>query len=105
MPSLCRSDLNSYVRRLYRFLRGGNTIEFKKHRGYRGMCYTQENESLSHVTLDHRDKLLSTLIHEFLHHQHWDWSETEVLNMERKLINALSDRQIRNIIKAFAEVL
>jgi len=57
------------------------------------------------ITVDHRRDLLSTLIHEFTHHLHPDWSETRVLHFERKMINALTQRQIKNILRALGNVL
>jgi hypothetical protein len=103
---LSRDDVRYYLRALYRFLKEGHRIEFKKHRGYYGMIFHDpEREGYALVTLDHRDRCISTLIHEFLHHHHEDWSESKVIDMERRLINALSDRQVRNLIKRFAEAI
>jgi hypothetical protein len=105
---LSRTDVHRYTRKLYKFMREGHRIEFKKHRGYRGMIWDSPEGDCNGVvlvTLDHRENVISTLIHEVLHHIHPDWSETDILNMESQLINALTQRQIRTIIKRFAEVL
>ena len=102
--SLTRSQVHTYTRKLYRFLRDGHLIEFRKLRVYRGFIHFSASKS-TRVELDPRDRVLSTLIHEFLHYQHPDWSESKVLNMERKLINNLSSVQVRNIIKRLAEAI
>lgn len=101
---LTRPEVQWYTKRLYKFMRDGHRFEFTKHRGYRGMIWFDAGgEGINVVTLDHRENVISTLIHEVLHAIHDDWSETDILEMERKLINALSDRQIRNLIKRFAD--
>lgn len=103
--SLSRTEVNSYTRKLYRFLRQGHLITFRKlHHTYMGEISYDENGT-AHVKVDHRDKMFSTLLHEFLHYQHPKWSETKVLEMERKLVNALTPLQVRNIIKRLAAAL
>lgn len=97
-----QKELHSFTRKLYRFLKSDHYLEFRKLKQYRGWIHHEETPR---VILDHRDKLISTLIHEVLHHLYPDASENRVLDMERAYINQLSDRQIRNIIKRFAEVL
>jgi hypothetical protein len=101
--ALTRSEVHNYTRKLYRFLRQGYKISFKHLRSYRG--YIDKYPDFVVVTFDPRDDLLTTVIHEFLHHEHWDWSEAQVLRMERELMNSLTDRQVRNMIKRFAEAI
>lgn len=101
--SLTRKEVQGYTRKLYRFLREGHSIEFKKLRLYRGFIHYTIFPVV--VELDHRDKLFSTLLHEFLHYAHPTWSETKILEMERKLVNSLSPVQVKNIIKRLAEAL
>jgi len=55
------------------------------------------------IKIDYRRDMLSTLIHEVLHHWHPDWCETKVLQHESLIINALSQRQIKNIIRIIGE--
>lgn len=106
MP-LTRTDTDRYLRGLYRFLAGDHAIRFKKMRVYRGKIeYDDECRGApSVVMLDPRDKIASTLIHEYLHYRHPDWSETDVLRMESSLVNSLTERQVRNLIKRFADAL
>jgi hypothetical protein len=101
--ALARSEVHKYTRKLYRFLRQGPAFSFKRLRNYRGHIHLGDNFIC--VTFDPRTEIITTLIHEFLHHEHWDWSEEQVLRMERQLMNGLTERQIRNVIKRFAEAI
>jgi len=104
--SLSREEVQRYTKKLYRFLREGHAITFRKlHPSYRGFIHFYEGTPLAEVEVDHRERMFSTLLHEFLHYAHPDWSETRVLEMERKLVNALSQTQVKNIIKRLAEAL
>lgn len=103
---LTRKQTHWYTHRLYKFLRDErHTIEFKKLREFRGYINYDVGDKNAHVVLDHRDKLIPTLIHEYLHYQHPEWTEEQVLKMEKLISNSLSKCQIRTIIKRFAEVL
>lgn len=103
--SLTRAEVQAYTRKLYRFLREGHSIKFQKlHHSYVGEI-TYDERDTAYVKVDHRDKMFSTLLHEFLHYAHPTWSETKILEMERKLVNALSPTQVKNIIKRLAEAL
>lgn len=101
--SLTRAESHYYVRKLYQFLKGGHHIAFKKMRIDRGRIWL--DEECREVQLDHRSEILSTLIHEHLHHQHPTWCESDILKMESLVVNSLTDRQVRNIIKRFADAL
>lgn len=101
-----RTEIQSFVRKLYRFLDQGHDIQFKKLRDYRGYIhYDPESVDTAAVTLDHRDKLLSTMIHEAIHYIYPEYTECQVLLLEREIVNGLSDRQVKNIIKRFANAL
>ena len=108
-----KEQLYAFTRRAYRFLREHpEKVEIAKIRerardkdgkGFvpvAGKC-TVDKE----ISLDYRKDLISTLVHELLHAFHPDWAETTVLREESALINQLSSRQVKNLIKAFAEVL
>lgn len=56
------------------------------------------------IYMDYRKEILSTLIHEVIHYLHYEWCETKVIREERKIVNSLSQRQIKNIIKRFSSV-
>ena len=102
-----RTEIHGFVRKLYRFLEQGHQINFKKLRDYRGYIHHDPacNETQAVVTLDHRDNVLSTLIHEAIHYIYPSYTECQVLLLEREIVNGLSDRQVRNIIKRFANSL
>jgi len=90
-----------FTRRLYRFLRtNSDHISFKKlHGGVLGWY----DHGTAEITIDHRREVIPTLIHEFLHHIHPNWSETKVRNKERWLVNSLSPRQFRNLVVILGE--
>lgn len=62
-------------------------------------------ENVTPITLDYRRDIVAALIHEAIHYMHQDMAETHVLEMERNILNQLSVRQVKNILKRFAEIL
>lgn len=57
------------------------------------------------IRLDYRKDIYSTLIHEYLHYMFPDLSETMVLKEEVRIINKMTMRQIKNLIKIFSDIL
>ena len=76
-------------------------IFLKKLRGISAYYETPTEE----IVLDYRKELISGLVHEFIHHINPKWCETKVEEYERILMNSLSIRQIKNIIKMLSKVL
>jgi Ran GTPase-activating protein (RanGAP) involved in mRNA processing and transport len=101
--TVTEADVKKYLRKLYRFLRQGHTIKFKKLKGHRGFIYLGEVTVL--VELDHRDHVISTFVHEFLHYVHPEWEEDRILNLENALMKKLTARQVCNIFKRLAEAM
>lgn len=111
---LSKKQVVKYTRKLYRFLEQNHDIRFKKLRLYQGTITLPTDQTnhevdgtlfITKIELDPRDTVISTLIHEFIHYVHPDWTEEKVLLMEKTLMNKLTDRQIKNIIKKLATVL
>lgn len=100
-----QTPAQKYTRKLYRFLRGQPAIEFKKLRKNRGNIIWKSDGDDVIVELDHREEVVSTLIHEFLHYEHYDWTEEQVLCMEKEIVDSLSHRQVRNILKRLVEII
>lgn len=96
-----KTDINKFTRKLYRFLDDDHTIQFQRMRINRGWIFT--NKYPTHIQLDPSDKIIPTLIHETLHYFYPKASESWVLRMEVKILNKLSERQIRNIIRRLAK--
>lgn len=71
---------------------------FRKLGGYYGMC-DYENDVLE---IDHRRDILRTAYHECVHYLYPDWSETQVLYAESRLINSLSILDITKFLKYLA---
>ena len=49
--------------------------------------------------------IISSIIHESCHHWYPNWCETDIEEAEKNIVNQLSVRQIKNIIKKFARIL
>ena len=101
--TVTETDVKKYLRKLYRFLGEGHTITFKKLKAHRGFIYL--NEPFVLVELDHRDHVISTFVHEFLHYAHPEWEEYKILELETALMKKLSVRQVKNIFKRLAEAM
>lgn len=101
MTPITAVPVNQFTKKLYKFLNDGHTFKFRKMGHLRGHIYTHTFPTEIH--LDHRSTLISTLIHEALHYFYPEASETWILKMERKLINEITDRQVRNIIRRWAQ--
>lgn len=100
--------LKHFTSHLYRFLEEGHTLKFLKMRKYVGKIdwyEIDEVDGTATIVLDHRKDILPTIIHEFLHYKYQDWSEEEISDMEEAIINKLSDRRVKNILKKFADAL
>jgi len=53
------------------------------------------------IKIDFRSALVPTLIHECIHHWHPEWSETEVLQEEKRIVNSITPKQALNLMKLF----
>ena len=96
-----KRDIYNFTRRLYYLLRKHpDNIDFRK---LGGGVYGYYEPETDEITIDHRRDLIPTLIHESLHKFHPDWSETDVLHEESRIVNFLTPRQIKNIIKVLGE--
>ena len=69
---------------------------FKKMKKYEGSC------NWTDIEIDPRTNLISTAYHECVHYLYPDWSETQVLYTESRLINSLSVFDITCFLKHFA---
>lgn len=95
-------DKDRFVRKLYRLFKEKPKIFYiKKLKSARGYCH----QDIEKIELDYRDEIISTLLHEALHFIHPEMSEDQVLWHETYLINKLSPRQVKNIIKRFSAIL
>jgi hypothetical protein len=95
-------EVRSFLRKFYQFLRDGHVIKFRK-MGWHGFIHFDEVSAV--VKLDHRKELFPTIIHEAMHFIYPEWSEEKVLRKEAMIVNALSERQVRNVIKRFADAI
>ena len=102
---LTKKQVNKYVARLYRLLdKHGDKIVFKKLRKNQGYYVTGKDGDW-HIEIDHREQMFSTLWHECLHHWHQDWKHGDIFKMETAIMNKLSERQVKNILKKLGKCL
>jgi len=104
MSGYSKKDVNLVIRRIKYLLRNhAQWIIFKK---LRGMCALYEKEGAHgpvRITIDHRKDLISSLIHEALHHWHPNWSESKVIKHENMIMNAMTPFQAKNIMKVWGQ--
>lgn len=102
---LKKKQLNNYVARMYRLLdKHGDKIHFKKltkNQGYHIIGY--ENDWW--IEIDYKQQIFPTLWHEALHQWHPNWKHKDIYAMERAIVNSLSERQVRNVIKKLGKCL
>jgi len=99
MSSCSQKEIYQFTRRFYQLLRDhGDHIFYRKLRSRCGE-YQPDTED---IIIDYRRELIPTLIHEALHHWHPNENETWILREESRIVNSLSLKQIKNIIKMMA---
>ena len=97
-----KTDAYPFLVKTYKILRTKPDIfVLKKLRDCQGDCDVSENR----IRIDYRQAFISTLIHEIIHYIYPEWKEYRVLRYEKKLMNAFSVRQVKNILKRFAQFL
>lgn len=101
-----KSQLYYITQKLYKELKSDNRIILEKIRKEKGntICGKYEWDTET-IRLDYRYDIISTLIHEYLHRWNPDKSEKWVLRQEKQIINSLSPKQIKNLIKAFGNAI
>jgi hypothetical protein len=101
--ALPENELKVFMSKLYRFLEQGHKFHFDRLRMLHGKIYIDRFPT--DVYLHPSGTFFTTLIHEAIHYIYPEWSESKVLKYESKVVCSLSDRQIKNIIKKFAQAL
>lgn len=92
-------NISYFLCKLYKDLKENPEIfQICKLRAMHGDCDYEK------IRIDYRKDLYATLIHEYLHYIYPDFSETKVLLEERRIINKMSLKQIKNLIKAFSDI-
>ena len=76
-------------------------IHFKKLKSCCAYYDNTDDEDIQ-ITLDYRKEIIPSLIHEALHHWYPKWSESKIVKHERLIVNKLTEKQVKNIIKAMA---
>ena len=103
------SYLKGFTRNLYRFIKEGHVIKLEKMKGFAGSLDLLESTGnpayVVQVRLDYREDIISTFVHEFFHYRHPEWVEEDVIKAEVIIMNTLTRRQAKNILKRLAEVI
>lgn len=86
---------------LYHYLYSDEKVKLKKIHNVMLEGYYDEGDE--GIVVDYRKSLLSTLIHEFIHKIHVDWTEKRVRRYESKIVNQLSQKQIKKILRALSD--
>ena len=73
-------------------------FKFKKMRGVCGICFWEKG-----IVLDYRREIVNTLIHECLHFIEPNWCEAQILYAEKRIVNAVTKKQIITLLKAFVK--
>jgi len=94
-------EMYRFTQRLYYFLRHHqDLISFQK---LSQGVYGYYDFGTEEITIDYRREVIPTLIHEILHHWYPSWSETKVINEERRLVNSLTPSLYKNILRVLAQ--
>jgi hypothetical protein len=87
---------------IYRLMREG-TIVIKLNKNLPHFAQVEFFEDHYEITLNPtlqcKGGIVSSLLHELLHCIYYDSSETEILRMEKEMYNALTNRQLTNLMR------
>lgn len=70
-------------------------VSFKKLRSIHGYCDFEEEE----ICIDWRKEFIATAIHEMLHFNKPEWSESKVMKFEKKIINHITEEDVVCLLK------
>lgn len=101
MKKLTKRQLNQIHNRCLNLIRRkpAEFFIFKKMKKYEGSC------NWTDIEIDPRTNLISTAYHECVHYLYPDWSETQVLYAESRLVNSLSVLDITKFLKHLSDKL
>jgi len=100
-PPKNRKEMNRFIRRFYYLIRHhSDQIYFQR---LSRNVYGYYDYGTGDITVDYRKEMVPTLIHEAIHHWHLDWSENAVLKEEKEIVNSLTSRQYKNILRVIVE--
>jgi hypothetical protein len=94
------------LHKIYRILRKDpdqifiSLLQMEEDEGYieYGLGDEGPEHSYCDIYIDPRGAIISTCIHEFLHFIYPDLLDPQILKLEEKMMNNLSDRQFKNLL-------
>lgn len=96
-----KQKLYSITKRLHASIRASKGFLFlRKISG----CHGFYDEAAEVIFIDYRKEFIPTIIHEFLHKWHYEKSESWVLREEKRIMNSLTPRQVKNLLKVLVEI-
>lgn len=106
---MTRPEADRWLHRIYFMLKEAEDDSLVKVRLNRDLCNYGEVDfchSPAVMTVNHtRRPFVSTIVHECIHLCDVEMSERRVLDLERELMSALSDRQLANLLKRVARLI
>lgn len=96
-PPKNHKEMSKFIRRFYYLLRHHSDRIYFQRLGRN--VYGYYDYGTEEITVDYRKEMVPTLIHEALHHWHPDWPEKAVLKEEKEIVNSLTPRQYKNILR------
>lgn len=99
-----KARANYLLRRIYQLLDSRQvSLVFKRMSGYAGRI--ERKQEIAKILLDPTQDIVSVLIHECLHILYPKWSETEVLKVERSIMQHLALRQFKYLLRKIATLI
>lgn len=100
-------EMKNIIRRLYRFFeRHPEKFRIGKLYGLHGHTYyfaTEKRAKPESIDLDFRREFIPTLIHECLHNFYPHAEEEYIVELEKKVVKELTERQVKSILRKFVE--
>jgi len=97
MSSYTKKQIYNIIKKLNYMLktRSVDIVLKRKQRNYYGE-YKPDTDT---IEIDFRRDIIPTLIHECLHKWYPDWCESKVEQHEKHIINSITAKQVKNIMK------
>lgn len=107
VQSLDRKDATKILYKIYKKLREGDiTLRFNRKLSCAGEVHREWAGDGIKIIVDPTDtEFVSTLLHEALHVVYPHMLEHGVIMLEKRMMKLLTDRQLANLIKRFADIL
>lgn len=102
-PTFTKNDVYNILRKIYKTCRcSPENIKIKKiHKYYYGLYFPDSDE----IIVDYRCPIISIFVHEMVHKFYPDKNETWVLLAEKRIMNKITRRQAKNLMKTICSIM